>query len=98
MQRLPLYKLTIKEDVNSIEEVDAVAFVDQPAIGENFFAFKNENFIEPNKGEHETDFMPRCIKYVMDEGKEQEQAIAICSSLWSEHFAGEKISFDYDNT
>ena len=31
----------------------------------------------------------------MDEGKEQEQAIAICSSLWSEHFAG-GVSFDFD--
>ena len=84
---LPIYELKINEALNDESEVSYVALVDAPAIGRDFQVF-NQEFIEPNKGEHESEFMPRCIKYVMDEGKEQEQAIAICSSLWSEHFAG----------
>jgi hypothetical protein len=30
--------------------------------------------------------LPRCISYVINEGKETEQAVAICNSLWEEHF------------
>lgn len=39
---LPLYKLTINEDENAPQQVTAVALVDVPAIGENFFAFKDQ--------------------------------------------------------
>ena len=94
---LPIYELKINDSLNDESEVSYVALVDNPAIQRDFLVF-NEQFIEPKKGEHESEFMPRCIKYVMDEGKEQEQAIAICGSLWREHFAGEKISIDYDDT
>lgn len=65
-------------------EVDYIALVDAPAIQKDFLAF---NFIEPSKGEHETDFIPRCISYVVSEGKDQEQAAAICYSIWEQHFA-----------
>jgi hydroxymethylpyrimidine pyrophosphatase-like HAD family hydrolase len=41
-----------------------------------------QKFVEPTSGETQEEFMPRCIKYVMDEGSEQEQAIAICYSKW----------------
>ena len=41
---LPVYKLTINEDVESQVEVDAVALVDVPAIGEGFFAFSEQEF------------------------------------------------------
>ncbi len=34
------------------------------------------------KGEKRTDFMKRCIPEVVGEGKEVDQAIAICNSLW----------------
>jgi hypothetical protein len=82
METLPLFKLTIKEDENSIQEVNAVALVDIPAIGENFFAFEKQIFVEPNAGESEEDFIPRCISYMVGEGKEQDQAAAICYSKW----------------
>ena len=65
-------------------EVDYIALVDAPAIQKDFLAF---NFIEPSKGEHETDFIPRCISYVVSEGKDQEQAAAICYSIWEQHFS-----------
>lgn len=41
---IPTYKLEISEDENMPQEVTAVALVDVPAIGENFFYF-GENFI-----------------------------------------------------
>jgi len=83
METLPLFKLTIKEDESAVQEVNAVALVDIPAIGENFFAFEKQIFVEPNAGESEEDFIPRCIEYVVGEGKDQEQAAAICYSKWS---------------
>ena len=39
---LPVYKLEISDDLNSEQEVNAIALVDIPAIGEGFFAFKDE--------------------------------------------------------
>jgi hypothetical protein len=93
---LPIYELKISENVNDDAEVNYVALVDAPAIKKDFIAFKEE-FIEPSKGEHKTEFLPRCISYVINEGKESEQAVTICNSIWEQHFAG-GISFDYDET
>jgi hypothetical protein len=39
---LPVYKLTINENVDSTVEVDAVALVDVPAIGVGFYAFNDQ--------------------------------------------------------
>jgi hypothetical protein len=83
--KLPIYELKISDNLQDEAMVDYIALVDAPAIKKDFLAFKNE-FIEPSKGEDENDFLERCIKYVIDEGKESEQAVAICNSLWSEHF------------
>jgi len=81
----PIYELKINESLNDESEVSYVALVDAPAIQKDFLAF-NDQFIEPSKGEHETEFIPRCVKYVVDEGKSTEQAVAICYSIWEEHF------------
>jgi hypothetical protein len=56
MEKLPLFKLTIKEDETAIQEVNAVALVDIPAIGENFFAFEKQIFVEPGETETENKF------------------------------------------
>lgn len=82
--KLPIYKLAIGE--NEDEDVDFIALVESPAIQRNFLAF-NQQFVQPNQGETKEDFMPRCISYVINEGKENEQAVAICSSLWEQKFA-----------
>jgi hypothetical protein len=97
MEKLPIYELKINDSLNDDSEVSYVALVDNPAIQRDFLAF-NEQFIEPSKGEHQDEFLQRCIKYVIDEGKDSAQAVAICNSLWDEHFAGEKVSIDYDDT
>lgn len=57
----------------------------------------------PNKGEHESDFISRCIGVVINEGtaSDSSQAAAICHSKWDSHqkmAAQEKVSFDYDGT
>jgi hypothetical protein len=96
-QDLPIYELKINESLNDESEVSYVALVDLPAIKKDFLAFKEE-FINPSKGEHKEEFLPRCISYVINEGKESEQAVAICNSIWEEHFAEEKVSIDYDDT
>ena len=89
----PIFELIINEDLNDDAEVSLVSFVDRPAIQRLFNKF-NEEFINPSKGEDKTEFLPRCISYVINEGKETEQAVAICNSLWDEHFAEESYS-DY---
>lgn len=88
---LPIYELLINENESSDLQVDYIAIVDAPAIEKDFMAFKDE-FIEPSASENKDDFLDRCISYVINEGKEDEQAIAICNSLWEQHFAEE--SFD----
>ena len=94
---IPTYLLIIDEDMNSELQVDAVALVDSPAIEKNWLSF-SEQFVEPSSGERKDDFLPRCISYVVNEGKDNEQAVAICNSIWEEHFAGVKVSIDYDDT
>jgi hypothetical protein len=37
---------------------------------------------EPKKDEDRDDFMKRCIPQLINEGKEKDQAIAICNSIW----------------
>ena len=91
---LPIYELKINDSLNDDSEVSYVALVDAPAIKKDFIVFKEE-FIEPSKGEHQDEFLPRCISYVVGEGKDPDQAVAICNSLWDNHFAG-GVSFDFD--
>ena len=53
----------------------------------------------PHPYERMNDFMQRCMgddKMVSE--YETEQRAAVCRSAYKEHLAGEKISFDYDDT
>lgn len=49
--------------------------------------------VEPKENESESEFMSRCISIEMDNGYEQDQAIAICSTKWS---GFKKYSFKAD--
>jgi len=93
MKKLPIYELKIDEKLSDDSEVSVVSFVDEPAIMRDFLAFRDE-FVEPKKGEHETDFIPRCISYMVGEGKDQDQATAICYSIWEQHFAEFQESYN----
>ena len=77
-------KIIDLEIIDELEDsgVDAIALVDNPAIEKNFMYFKKEVFVEPNAGESESDYMGRCVPVLIDEGKEQDQAVAICISTY----------------
>ena len=92
--KLPIYNLEITSDLEDDVEVDVVSLVDRPAIERSFLMFKDDKFIDPIIGEGKDKFLPRCIEYVINEGKDNEQAVAICNSIWEEHFAEESYN-DY---
>ena len=62
--------------------VDAIALVDSPAIEKNFLYFRAEQFVEPKSGESESEYMGRCVPTLINEGKPQDQAVAICISTY----------------
>ena len=67
--------------------VQKISLVESPAIEADFLYFKKEEFVEPNAGERQEDFIPRCIAYNINEGKDADQAAAICYSVWDEKMA-----------
>jgi hypothetical protein len=69
--------------------VSAIALVDEPAIEKFWVHFKKQKFVEPTSGESESDFMGRCVPLIIDEGKEQDQAVAMCISMYEQGFAKE---------
>ena len=59
----------------------------------------SQEFVYPNPGESEGDFISRCVEYVMDEGKTQDEALGKCYGMWKQEFAiGDRVSFDWDDT
>jgi hypothetical protein len=84
-KKLPLYEMMIGDTIEGEEEVDFIALVEYPAIQKNFLAF-SQQFVEPSQGESKEDFLPRCIEYMINEGKESDQAVAICSTQWEGRF------------
>jgi hypothetical protein len=60
-------------------------------------AFKKEIFVTPSKGEHQDEYIPRCIaKLVGDEGYENDQAAAICYSTWRQEHAKNEVYVEED--
>jgi len=59
-----------------------------------------QEFVYPEAGESENDFISRCVKYVMAEGLTQDQALGKCYGMWKQkqEFVGEHVSFDWDGT
>ena len=83
--KLPVYKLTINE-FDDETGIDFVSLVENAAIQKDFLAF-NQEFVEPNPNESEDEFISRCVPILINEGKDNEQAVAICYSYWE----GKKI-------
>lgn len=73
-------------DDYDLSGVSKISLVDVPAIDKLWMAFKQEKFVEPGANETEDEFIPRCVEYVVGEGKETDQAVAICYSMWEEKF------------
>lgn len=68
--------------VAKILELSIVKHFDNNSDVINELGKVGEKFVEPSSGETQEEFISRCVKYVMGEGTEQEQAIAICYSKW----------------
>ena len=85
---LPVYKLVINPDDET--GVDFVSLVTSPAIERDFVYFNEQKFVEPRAGESEDDFIGRCVPVVMAEGKDQDQALAICYT----YYEGKQAFFD----
>jgi len=83
--------LEIIEDLQE-SGVNAISLVDIPAINKNFLHLSEEKFVEPRSGESEDEFIGRCIPVIMDEGKPQEQAIAMCYSMWEQNMSVDTTS------
>ena len=81
---LPVYRLDIVSDQDSEVEVDFIALVDKPAIQRQFMTFNADDFVvNPGASESEDEFIQRCMGVLVgDEGKDQDQAYAICQSKW----------------
>ena len=74
-------------DLEIVEELEMsgvyeISLVDSPAIEKMWMAFREEKFVEPGANESQDEFLGRCIGYVMGEGKDVDQAAAICYSKW----------------
>lgn len=73
-----------KAKVEKIKELGISKHYDNNADVVNELGDQGEKFIKPSKNEREDEFIPRCISYVVNEGKDTEQATAICYSIWKE--------------
>jgi hypothetical protein len=93
---MKIYELVINPEESNDAEVSYIALVDAPAIKKDFIAF-NEQFVEPGEKETEDEFISRCIRYVVNEGKDQEQAAAICYSKWENRFEKKPMAFAIQN-
>jgi hypothetical protein len=74
-------ELEILDDLES-SGVEAIALVDSPAIEKNWLFFRKEKFVEPESGESQEDYMSRCVPLQIEEGKPQDQVVAICISTY----------------
>lgn len=80
--------------IEDLEEsgVTAVSLVDEPAIEKYWVYMKQQNFVDPQSGESQDDFINRCMsKLVGDEGYEQDQAYAICINTYENKSAKHKF-------
>jgi len=66
--------------------VSIMSLVDMPAIGVNWMAFAQEQFVTPTPGEPKDEFISRCIPVLRGEGYPEDQAAAICYSTWEGGF------------
>lgn len=87
-------ELAVIEDLEE-SGVTAVSLVDEPAIEKYWVYLKQHNFVDPQSGETQDEFIGRCMsKLVGDEGYAQDQAYAICISTYENKSAKKKMGTD----
>ena len=57
---------------------------------------QKQQFVKPEAGESEDDFIGRCIPVLLDEGYPQDQAAAICYSYYRDKFSSRRVGFDWE--
>ena len=85
-------------ETDEVSGVKKISLVEEPAIMLDFQYFNTQKFVHPSAGEQHNEFISRCIPVLINEGKDNDQAVAVCEAYWSEKMAGIKVSFDYDDT
>lgn len=80
MEKKKIIDLTI---IDQLEEtgVGMISLVEDPAINIGFMAF-SEEFIKPNPGEPENEFIGRCMTALESEFPDQDQRLAVCYSYY----------------
>lgn len=53
-----------------------------------------EEFVKPAANETEEEFIGRCVPLLINEGKDQEQATAVCYSYWDEEQMNKEVSLE----
>ena len=86
-------------DLNLIDEIEnsgtsKISLVDVPAIEKDWRYFAKQNFIDPSAGESQSDYMKRCVPVQIDEGKETDQAVAICISTYESKMGKDQFFYD----
>lgn len=86
------------EIIDELEEsgVSAISLVDAPAINIEWMAFRKEKFLKPQGGESESEFLNRCIPAMIDEGRDQDQAVAMCYSMYENMERIELADYPWD--
>jgi len=58
-----------------------------------------QDFVYPTIGEPKDEFISRCIPYLINEGKTEDEALGQCYGMWeNREFSPDKVSFDWDDT
>ena len=52
---------------------------------------------DPNDYEDEDKWMAACVPTRIEEGDDQDQAVAVCMSMWKKHQEGKALDFKLDN-
>lgn len=91
-KNIPLIKLTIDPD-DDCTGVELVSLVDRPAMKRQWMAFRDQFMPQPKSGEDQADYLGRCIPALIREGRERDQAIAICYSNWDRKTQGMAAMF-----
>jgi len=80
--------IELQVDVDGIDfddtGVSVVSFVEEPAIEMNWVAFNKEQFVTPNAGEEEAEFIGRCMSALDSEFPDENQRLAVCYSYWED--------------
>jgi len=69
---------------DEVSGVKKISLVEEPAIMLDFQYFNKQKFVHPSAGEQHNEFISRCIPVLINEGKDNDQAVAVCEAYWSE--------------